>query len=194
MEDTGRVEDQLQYAQEAHEVLTSARHALSPRQVEALATHFGRQESSRQLAKARQQHGQARIGEYNMRHWLAVKNPEVVRCQHKPRCWVAWLWLCCGALTYACVLRPQFIKLQSLYMQKLKLKTWFDFIDADGSGEIDVDELEDPLTSLGLATTHDEVQRLVDAVDDDKSGEIGFEEFVSVITRSTGARNPIKKL
>ena len=48
--------------------------------------------------------------------------------------------------------------LQSLYLQKQKLKTWFDFIDADGSGEIDVDELEDPLTSLGLATTHDEVR------------------------------------
>ena len=39
-----------------------------------------------------------------------------------------------------------------------------------------------------------QVQRLVEAVDEDKSGEIGFEEFVSVITRSTGSRNPIKKL
>lgn len=108
---------------------------------------------------------------------------------------VAWLRMhgCAHETTFRRVVL-QFMNLQQLYMQKLQLKTWFDFIDADGSGEIDVDELEDPLTSLGLATTRDEVQRLVEVVDADNSGEIGFEEFVAVITTQHGTRNPIKKL
>ena len=34
--------------------------------------------------------------------------------------------------------------------QKRELKRWFNFLDADGSGEINIEELEDPLLSTGV--------------------------------------------
>lgn len=36
--------------------------------------------------------------------------------------------------------------------QKRELKRWFNFLDADGSGEINIEELEDPLLSTGAHT------------------------------------------
>lgn len=44
-----------------------------------------------------------------------------------------------------------------------------------------MDELEEPLIGLGLADTKEEVEAMIDAVDDDKSGQIEFEEFLSII-------------
>ena len=70
----------------------------------------------------------------------------------------------------------------------------FDFLDADGSGEIDAGELQgwgccpshvcflqrftsvvdpDPLTSLGLAFSRRDVDELIASVDQDGTGEIG---------------------
>lgn len=34
------------------------------------------------------------------------------------------------------------------------MKRWFHTLDADGSGSIGPEELEDPLVSVGLAATH----------------------------------------
>ena len=47
---------------------------------------------------------------------------------------------------------------------------------------IDVEELEDPLIALGLAQSHDEVVKLVNAVDFDQSGHIEFKEFLSIMS------------
>ena len=52
---------------------------------------------------------------------------------------------------------------------KKELKSWFDFLDKDGSGEITVEELEDPLISMGLAKNRAEVESLVNKVDWDGS-------------------------
>jgi hypothetical protein len=41
--------------------------------------------------------------------------------------------------------------------------------------------LEEPLIGLGLAENRIEVQKMVDAVDLDGSGEIDFEEFLQII-------------
>lgn len=49
-------------------------------------------------------------------------------------------------------------------------------------GMIDVEELEDPLIALGLAQSHDEVVKLVNAVDFDQSGHIEFKEFLSIMS------------
>ena len=65
---------------------------------------------------------------------------------------------------------------------KKELKSWFDFLDKDGSGEITVEELEDPLSSMGLAKNRAEVESLVNKVDWDGSGNIGFSEFMDIIT------------
>jgi centrin-2 len=51
----------------------------------------------------------------------------------------------------------------------------------DGSGAIGVTELEDPLLALGLTGDRAEVQKLMDLVDDDKTGEIEFNEFLLIL-------------
>eukprot|EP01029_Cantina_marsupialis_P025561 TRINITY_DN6773_c0_g2_i1.p1 TRINITY_DN6773_c0_g2~~TRINITY_DN6773_c0_g2_i1.p1 ORF type:complete len:521 (+),score=114.11 TRINITY_DN6773_c0_g2_i1:124-1563(+) len=76
------------------------------------------------------------------------------------------------------------------------IRKWFNFIDADGSGEISVDELLDPLISMGLARNRGDVENLIAKVDDDQSGEIGFEEFATLLGSSSTDKeeNPIVKL
>ena len=59
-------------------------------------------------------------------------------------------------------------------------------MDGDGSGSIGIEELEEPLIGLGFADTRDEVQEMVDAVDEDRSGQIEFTEFLSIIKNSDG--------
>ena len=59
-------------------------------------------------------------------------------------------------------------------------------MDGDGSGSIGIEELEEPLIGLGFADTRDEVQEMVDAVDEDGSGQIEFTEFLSIIKNSDG--------
>lgn len=65
--------------------------------------------------------------------------------------------------------------------ERSKLKQYFNSLDADGSGSIGLDELVDPLISLGIAETVDEVQRIIDSVDDDQSKQIEFKEFLKII-------------
>ena len=52
--------------------------------------------------------------------------------------------------------------------QRQELKKWFDFLDADHSGEIDLEELEDPLLSTGIASSRKELEALLARVDSDQ--------------------------
>jgi len=65
--------------------------------------------------------------------------------------------------------------------ERSKLKQYFKSLDEDGSGSIGVNELVEPLISLGLAENIDEVKKIVDSVDDDGSGQIEFKEFLKII-------------
>ncbi len=65
--------------------------------------------------------------------------------------------------------------------EKRSLKEWFDRLDQDGSGDIDVEELADPLLSSGITKSVAEVKSLVGSFDDDNSGGIGFQEFLSIM-------------
>ncbi len=65
--------------------------------------------------------------------------------------------------------------------EKRALKMWFDKLDRDHSGEIDVDELADPLLSTGIAKNMTEVKRLIRSIDEDESNGIGFKEFMNVM-------------
>jgi len=47
-------------------------------------------------------------------------------------------------------------------------------------GSIGVEELEEPLIALGLATCRDDVKKLMVKVDED--GEITFEEFLDLVS------------
>ncbi|OWZ09727.1 hypothetical protein PHMEG_00017525 [Phytophthora megakarya] len=60
------------------------------------------------------------------------------------------------------------------------MRRWFDSLDADGSGEVGLDELEDPLVSVGLAGSRDDVQRLIEEVDNG-SGSVTFEAFLNML-------------
>ena len=53
-------------------------------------------------------------------------------------------------------------------------------------GSIGIDELEEPLISLGIAQSVAEVKRIVDSVDEDKSGQIEFNEFLHIISSKNG--------
>jgi len=68
--------------------------------------------------------------------------------------------------------------------ERFKLKQYFKSLDVDGSGSIGLDELVDPLISLGIAETVDEVQKIIDSVDDDGSKQIEFKEFLKIIATS----------
>ncbi|KAG3083719.1 hypothetical protein PI124_g6194 [Phytophthora idaei] len=60
------------------------------------------------------------------------------------------------------------------------MRRWFDSLDADGSGEVGLDELEDPLVSVGLAGSRDDVQRLIEEVDANGTGSVTFEAFLNL--------------
>lgn len=74
--------------------------------------------------------------------------------------------------------------------EKRALKLWFDRLDRDHSGEIDVEELADPLLSTGLAKSMSEVKSLIRRMDEDKSNGIGFPEFLAVMKSKKDINNP----
>lgn len=61
------------------------------------------------------------------------------------------------------------------------MRRWFEYLDADGSGEVGLNELEDPLVSVGLARSRDDVQKLIDQVDKEGKGEVTFDEFLNLM-------------
>jgi hypothetical protein len=76
---------------------------------------------------------------------------------------------------------PLYKEIAMLHARRMELWKWFCLLDTDGSLEISVGELVDPLLTVGLCRTRSEVAALVASVDDDGSGEIGFEEFLTII-------------
>ena len=65
-------------------------------------------------------------------------------------------------------------------------------MDGDGSGSIGIEELEDPLIGLGFADTREEVEKMIEAVDDDGSQMIEFPEFLGIIKNSDGDEKTAK--
>ncbi len=61
------------------------------------------------------------------------------------------------------------------------MRRWFEFLDTDGSGEIGLKELEDPLVSVGLAKSRVDVRKLIQKVDNSDNGEVNFDEFLSMM-------------
>ena len=71
--------------------------------------------------------------------------------------------------------------------ERSKLKSYFKSLDEDGGGSIGLEELEDPLISLGIAESREEVKKIMDSVDDDQSGVIEFKEFLDIIKNKNSA-------
>lgn len=59
-----------------------------------------------------------------------------------------------------------------------KLKECFGNLDENSTGQLGIEELENPLIGLGFADTREDIQKMIEEVDDDGSGKIEFEEFL----------------
>ena len=58
-----------------------------------------------------------------------------------------------------------------------EIDTFFDQIDADGSGKINADELKDALELMGIRLARTHIQAMMSAVDENSDGEVDREEF-----------------
>lgn len=62
------------------------------------------------------------------------------------------------------------------------LKTYFDSLKVSKDIDyIQIDDLEDPFITLGLAKTRQEVRDIVSLYDDNGNGRIEFEEFLDIL-------------
>ena len=64
------------------------------------------------------------------------------------------------------------------------LKKYFNSLDDDGSGEIDIQELENPLISMGIAESREDVIKIIESVTEEGEREINFTDFLSIINQS----------
>ena len=77
---------------------------------------------------------------------------------------------------------------KSLTEEELKeFKEIFDLVDEDGSGEITKEELGRLMVTLGLKPTEQQLDEMMKEVDADGSGDIDFNEFVSVMSKKVKA-------
>jgi len=62
------------------------------------------------------------------------------------------------------------------------LKTYFDSLKTRKENDyIQMDDLEDPFITLGIAKTGKEVRDIVEAYDDNGNGRIEFDEFLEIL-------------
>lgn len=66
--------------------------------------------------------------------------------------------------------------------EKRMLRRWFQQLDNDGSGEVNVEELQDPMLSSGILKTREQVVRVLANVDKNNTMGIDFEEFLLALS------------
>ncbi len=69
----------------------------------------------------------------------------------------------------------------TIFSEIKRLRDCFDCLDDDKSGSIGWKQLKEPLIGLGLSNNIEEVFKMIEIVDDDKSGMIEFPEFLKII-------------
>jgi hypothetical protein len=128
---------------------------------------------------------------------LAPEPPDVLY-KRRERLWQQLLWMSRrgkGKETMHATVRKENL-----------LRQWFAYLDADASQRISVDELEDPLISVGLAHSRRSVENLIRSVDKSSGGEgeITFDEFKELLHKNretlyddegeSGSKDPLQRL
>lgn len=79
--------------------------------------------------------------------------------------------------------------------EKRMLRRWFQQLDNDGSGEVNVEELQDPMLSSGILKTREQVVRVLANVDKNNTMGIDFEEFLLALSSNKLAdQSKLKRL
>lgn len=64
-----------------------------------------------------------------------------------------------------------------------ELQAIFDLVDRNRCGSISPEGLQTLMTMVGLHTTKEELQKIVDEIDENNDGKIQFDEFVAVMSK-----------
>lgn len=67
----------------------------------------------------------------------------------------------------------------AFFLQNFNLRRAFSLFDRDGDGVITKKEFRNGWLTLGLDLTFEEIDDLMNLVDEDKSGAISYDEFIS---------------
>ncbi|KAH9574724.1 hypothetical protein CY35_01G074100 [Sphagnum magellanicum] len=78
--------------------------------------------------------------------------------------------------------------------QKREIREAFDLFDTDGSGSIDAAELKVAMRALGFESKSEDIRKMLEKIDEDKSGVIEFDEFVKMMTDKMGERDSKEKI
>lgn len=69
--------------------------------------------------------------------------------------------------------------------QRTKIRQIFKQLDKDGSGTLCVDELYEPLLALGLVENKQQVLKMMNKVDTNRTGLIEFDEFIKILKQNS---------
>ncbi|KAG2805467.1 hypothetical protein PC112_g18262 [Phytophthora cactorum] len=84
--------------------------------------------------------------------------------------------------------RKEIVMSHALTSEELiEFREIFNLVDRDRGGSITKVELGELMDTLGIDTSPEEIDLMINEIDQDKNGEIDFEEFVAVMSRKVNA-------
>ena len=89
------------------------------------------------------------------------------------------------SLTQETCVSPSAIRSKrSLGGKKLKdIKSVFQAIDKDGSGDLDHQEFTLAMDRLGLGLSQDQITQCIEVLDKDNDGEVSYDEFMTLVNK-----------
>lgn len=72
---------------------------------------------------------------------------------------------------------------------RAEIREAFRLFDTDGSGSIDSKELKVAMRALGFEPKKEEINKMIADVDEDGSGEVDFDEFMTMMLEKMGSKD-----